>query len=390
MCLNAISSRDRKSRREYNLFFELYQKQPWLLRDDRKDGLELLLDDHCHDLDEQALVCDLLHRFKFLDSSQCEPYLKAMVNQIVTVWQLSETNTQIVAMTADTEGDSAQAILQTLKPMFQQRGWHAHTANKLEAARGRNFKNIARFPNVVLVNEFSGTGRTVLSRVRSLRNLLADAPNGFTIQVCLLASMEDALRSIRNEGVDAFASTTLQKGISQHYDGNDLATARDRMLRLESQLASQIDDTPLPSFGYGQAEAFSARTETRQIASFPYSGGHVWMEGNHARPYWGVSSPMSKRKLTDLQRFILRHLAQSEQGLSAYTLWSRFKLPADNVVEAMNPLVEQGLVRVDGARISLSEEGVGFINERRLGLCQREERPWRQCPPEFREAPIAL
>ena len=97
---------------------------------------------------------------------------------------------------------------------------------------------------------------------------------------------------------------------------------------------------------------------------------------------------MSKRKLTDLQRFILRHLAQSEQGLSAYTLWSRFKLPADNVVEAMNPLVEQGLVRVDGARISLSEEGVGFINERRLGLCQREERPWRQCPPEFREAPI--
>ena len=264
-----LVARPKIPRREYNLFFELYQKQPWLLRDDRKDGLELLLDDHCHDLDEQALVCDLLHRFKFLDSSQCEPYLKAMVDQIVTVWQLSETNTQIVAMTADTEGDSAQAILQTLKPMFQQRGWHAHTANKLEAARGRNFKNIARFPNVVLVNEFSGTGRTVLSRVRSLRNLLADAPNGFTIQVCLLASMEDALRSIRNEGVDAFASTTLQKGISQHYDGNDLATARDRMLRLESQLASQIDDTPLPSFGYGQAEALFSTYGNPPNSVFP-------------------------------------------------------------------------------------------------------------------------
>ena len=60
---------------------------------------------------------------------------------------------------------------------------------------------------------------------------------------------------------------------------------------------------------------------------------------------------MFAKTLTDLQRFILRQLALSERGLSAYTLWSRFKLPVDDVVKDVRPVIEKGIVRVDGEQL---------------------------------------
>jgi hypothetical protein len=92
---------------------------------------------------------------------------------------------------------------------------------------------------------------------------------------------------------------------------------------------------------------------------------------------------MIEKKLTDLQRFILRQLALSAEGLSAYTLWSRFKLSMDDVVTALRPIIDKGFVKIDGARISLSHEGIAFLHSKEFGLYQRGERPWRECPPEF-------
>jgi hypothetical protein len=272
-----LPARSKLLRREFNMFFELYTQKPWLTSERRKPGLESLLDDLCQDLDEQALVCELLYRFMFLDSNAREPHLTAMVNQIVNVWHLRDNSTQVVAVTIDDEGDSAQAILQELKPRFVGAGWpRVHTVNKLGKAR----KRIADLPDVVLVDEFSGTGNTIRSRVRQLRSDLSGS-KGVTIRVCLLAGMEDAIQAIRADGVQVFAPIVLQKGISRCYSGNELASARTRMRRLESDLAPQIDNEPLPSFGYGGAEALFSTDGNPPNSTFPI---FWWPRSNSGKP----------------------------------------------------------------------------------------------------------
>ena len=95
-------------RREHNAVFKLLLDNAWLLEQRRESGLNSLLHDLCETFDEQMLVCDLLQRFQFLDSTRWWPYLTDMVNQMANVWHLQQDNTQLVATTKDDEADSAR------------------------------------------------------------------------------------------------------------------------------------------------------------------------------------------------------------------------------------------------------------------------------------------
>jgi hypothetical protein len=213
-----------------------------------------------------------LHRFQFYDSTAREPHLAAMVDHIVKEWRLGEHNTQFVATTLNDEADSAQGILQELKPRFAHRGWQqVRTVNKLGGAS----KNIPPFSNVVLVDEFSGTGKTIKSRVTQLRSDVREALKvkgasaELTVRVCLLASMEEAIEAITAHGVQVFAPIVLKKGISGYYSGDALASARTQMERLESRLSPEIEGEPLPLFGYGRAEALFSTDENPPNSIFP-------------------------------------------------------------------------------------------------------------------------
>jgi hypothetical protein len=273
------------------MLFQLLLKQPWLQERWRKQGLDSLLHGLCRDLSEQVLVCDLLNRFKFLNSTDRSSYAIRMVKQIVDVWKLSESNTQLVATTMDDEADSSQALLQELKPRFIQYGWsHVQTVNTMRWA-GRK---ISAYPNVVLIDEFSGTGKTINSRIRhlgsELRSLTRETSPGqaFTIRVCLLASMADALRSIAETGVEVFTPIVLEKGISDYYDGENLASATTKMRRLESGLCAVVGDKPLPSFGYGGAEALFSTDANPPNSVFPV--------------FWWPRSADGKKRRTVLTR----------------------------------------------------------------------------------------
>ena len=149
----------------------------------------------------------------------------------------------------------------------------------------RGAQDMRRASQRGLVDEFAGTGKTMTSRVHWVRSAInvacqINAPSSpVSIRVCLLAGMEDAIRAIREIGVDVFSAITLRKGISQHFLDDDLYSARERMRAIEGRLSPQIDDEPLPTFGYGQAEALFRLTAIRRTACFRYSGGPIpWME----------------------------------------------------------------------------------------------------------------
>lgn len=224
---------------------------------DKGDGvLELM--EMCTSLEEQHLVCALLDRFAYLSDATFRDYLIQMANQITQVWGLDRDLTQIVAMTHDHRADSAQLILHSLKPLLAEAKW---TDVPLVNRCDRASRHIRERPFVVLIDEFAGTGLTVNGRLKTIERCYKEAQLPIReIRVCLLVCMEEAKSRIEKAGAIVHASLVQKKGISGHYIGTDLAKAKKYMFRLESLLKAHLNNVPLPSFGYGQAEALYGRS----------------------------------------------------------------------------------------------------------------------------------
>jgi hypothetical protein len=279
----------RLKKQEFTMLLKLFYVQPWLSTRE-ESVLELL--EHCHELDEQILICELLHRFQYLTSSESKIYLGKMVDHITGAWGLSPEETQVVATTPDEDPDSAQQILQMLKPEFAERMWHhAKLLNRI----GNSVKFIAERPNVVLVDEFVGTGKTMAKRIRDIRPSYDDhlrrlkAKRNYGIKVCVLGSMLDAHEVVTAAGVEMFSALWLKKGISGYLIGDELEVAKNRMLRLESELMPNVEGVELPSFGYGKAEAL-----------YSMEGGNT---PNSVFPiFWWPYLVSGRRRITILKR----------------------------------------------------------------------------------------
>ena len=81
--------------------------------------------------------------------------------------------------------------------------------------------------------------------------------------------MVDALTEVRGRGTDIFAAIELEKGISGYLTGSARDDAREEMLRLEARLHPTFNGRPLPSLGYGEAEALFSTDGNAPNSVFP-------------------------------------------------------------------------------------------------------------------------
>ena len=234
---------------------KLFYKQDWL--NDREEGFYQLINS-CENIDKQLLIFELLDRFCFLRIEVVIESLKKLINHIIYSIKIPLDKTQIVATTVDGDGDSAQLILQLLKPILAEVGWGAvMRVNKMGGA----VKNIKKYPNIVLVDEFVGTGITMAKRIRNLKHYCEQelkkpgGPQEYSIYVCVLASMVEAKQEIEGECGNMFSAMWFKKGISDYFEGKILEEQKTNMFELEKILVSDINDVGFPSFGYGKAEA---------------------------------------------------------------------------------------------------------------------------------------
>jgi len=248
---------NRLSKEEYNLIFGLLIEEAWLQKHCTRIS-ELMA--FCADRSETKLVCDLLKRFTFISLDKQAKCCDQIAKRIVEDWSLPQNETQIVAMTMDNDPDSAQLILQMLKTSFAMYGWgNVKMINRF----GKCIRDLPRYPKIILVDDFVGSGTTVLNRIRQLDNaydILTSqdkAPDAYEIRICVVACMEKARRLIESEGMVIHAELWLKKGITQHYEGRDLRKACKKMLRMEARLESNDNDPEFP-FGYKRTEALYA------------------------------------------------------------------------------------------------------------------------------------
>lgn len=238
----------------FNLIFPLTITQQWLT--EKSSELANLLTTECIDADEQHLILDLLDNFKYLSESEFQGSIETMVKAIVNEEAYTPDNTVIVATTMDSMADSAQLVLYSMKPLFQKYGWNSP---KLVNRADKIIRHFPERKNVIYVDEFVGSGQTMLGRIKNLKNQLkGENWTDYSIRVYSVAASTVGEKTLTEDGIEFFCNTIIPKGISEIFEktkGDKLV----RMARLEDILSDEYEGRPMPNLGFGKVEALYAR-----------------------------------------------------------------------------------------------------------------------------------
>ncbi|WP_051880741.1 phosphoribosyltransferase-like protein [Buttiauxella noackiae] len=248
------------NRNVFKIMFSLTSKQPWL--DGKEDILEHLLFEECQKDETRELLIDLIQRFEFLDNDRYLYLMRQIALEIVTEPNLYEQSTLITAMSIGNDADSGQAIIYSLKALLQEQQWINHKSINDAMQSLKTFKRNAPLRDIIIVDEFVGSGKTVIGRVRTIKEQFKDANiTDYTIRVKTLAATEKGISNITSEGIEISSQVVIKKGISDYYEKDVAQIKIDQMLELECLLSRSYNGRELPTLGYGEAEALYYRKD---------------------------------------------------------------------------------------------------------------------------------
>lgn len=245
------------ARKVSRLLFELYFSQPWM-RDREKQIKDIV--SRLNSDEEIEYFLSFAKRFTYVDSARIPLVIDQMAEIIANDTNFSPDETQIVATAYDSQPDSSQLILQQIKSRLPQHGW---SSAKLVNQTGKIFSNLKTHFQVILIDEFAGTGSTILNRIdyimKSAKNHLS-AGKELQIHVVLAFAMNRALKNIREKSINVSSTGVLDAAISEKALPEKLDREVYLMKTIESYLKHDIlgHKKPFPSFGYGGAEALYA------------------------------------------------------------------------------------------------------------------------------------
>lgn len=248
------------NKEKFRLIFELSKKQPWIA--EKYKELESLLWVECDNEDKRDLILELLYRFHYISASKFRTHMQSLSTKIVNDKRLSDSSTQLVAMAADSNSDSSQYLLYSLKPLMEKHGWRKYKQVNAYGSSYRTYKKNNKLKNIVLIDEFVGSGKTVLGRVKAVREVYEHAGvKDITILVKVIACTRQGLDAALKESIEIDAEILLEKGISDFYDPAVVTDKIKTMVSLESALLDVYENRYLPSLGYGGTECLYVRDD---------------------------------------------------------------------------------------------------------------------------------
>lgn len=267
---------------ERNIFkiaFELAREQPWIAK--KYDALEVLLFSDCRAEEHRDLVTNLIKRFIYLSNDKYMELIKELAEEIATDPTLNEKNTQIVASAAGSNSDSSQHVLYTLKPIFEELKWREHQVANTFTSAYRNYKKNSDYNQLILIDEFIGTGETMIGRIKEMSRTFDQAGvSDYEIKVKVLVATEIGVENLNTEGIDVSSRITLSKGISDYYSPETRSKKIDLMLNLEGLLKERFKDRELPTLGYGKTESLYCREDGNTPNSvFPVFWWPIYRDG---------------------------------------------------------------------------------------------------------------
>lgn len=236
-------------RKTFLLLTKLLREVPWLVRYD-----EALYDLFALAASEgnQTLLSQLLKRFVRANSEYVEVAANAIAAHVINDWHADPASTKIVATAESYESDGSHVMLAALKAAFAAyEGWQE---SNFVSAIGRAPRATHDGDLVILVDDFVGTGSTIVRRRNWLAQMLSQkGTKPSDIRAASVAAMEASKATVEG-ALRFFSPNWLKKGISDHFEGAALAEASANMLTMESKL----DGVDKYSFGWGRSEALFA------------------------------------------------------------------------------------------------------------------------------------
>ena len=246
---------------EFRTVLKLSKTQSWV--GEKNDEIcELLFNDGV-DSEQRSLLIDLISRFEYLNNDKYAECIVFLAEDIISDPNMKDSNTIVVAMAADSSPDSSQKVLYDLKPVFEKNEWRKYKKINLFGSIYKNYKTYpkpVKYKNIVLVDEFMGSGQTALGRVREVRRVFERAGiNDIRIKVKVLVATEQGLNYMSECGEEVSSVIVINKGISDHYTHEVGPLKIQKMLDLEGSLQDSFNDELLPHLGYGGTESLYCR-----------------------------------------------------------------------------------------------------------------------------------
>jgi hypothetical protein len=252
-------------REDFKKCYELILRQNWL--SEKKDKLSNLLAS-CTNEDQKNLIIALLEDFHYINHDILTKLLESAASYIVNDTGFEMEKTQIVGMANDSNPDSSQWILQLLRPFLSEKGWNnvKITTNFFQGVSKLNKEGLTQ---LVLVDEFIGSGQTVEARIN---HLTSSAKNKYEIKACFMAGMVGGINRVSKSFIDFKCFLPLKKGISDKYLSPEREKAIRHMSELENYLLQQINEKKLKNYhlGYNQAEALYSSYGNTPNSVFPF------------------------------------------------------------------------------------------------------------------------
>lgn len=229
--------------------------------------------------EQQDLIEHLIKNFTFINGGNLNESSKIISSHIELEWGLKPRNTFLVATCGDAKPDGSQSILQVLKNKFSIKWKESNFFNSLPI--GAN--EIPDNSNIVLVDDFIGTGDTILKKLEYINSTIKKRElQNVTIRIICLAAMEFSKEVLNELGVDYYSVYWLKKGINELIEETEREAASEAMIEFEKKLQEKYHGKKLPNFGYKGSEALYA-LEANNIPNnvFPifwwpfYKGGYT-------------------------------------------------------------------------------------------------------------------
>lgn len=252
------------SKKQLIAAMSLASKHRWLA--EKSTELVELLFEECSTEDERTLMHDLFDRFVFVTQSKMSDYVSLLAEEIVTTPFLAPEDTIIAAMAADASPDSSQFLAQFIKVKLQELGW-----SKVEIVNtfGSAFKTSKRSGfkrlNIVLVDEFIGSGKTAVSRNNEILKQFSGAGQGANIIIKSIFCSRVGINFLVKNRINFNYLVEIKRGITDYESSSQLAKRRLlEMKAIEESLSRETGSHKMSecTLGYGQTESLIAVEES--------------------------------------------------------------------------------------------------------------------------------
>jgi hypothetical protein len=253
------------NRKLFDKYFKILPKQNWLAE---KESELMEMVSSCKTVEQEDLIFSLLEDFQYVGDDILKRYIESIADYIINESGYDIEKTQIIGMSMDDNPDSSQWILHQLKPIMTKKGWN-NVKITTRFDKGIKLMNSEMLTQLILVDEFIGSGQSVEGRV----NLLNErAKHPYEIKACFIAGMEFGIERVAKDFSDFRCFIPLKKAISEKMTDAKRAEAVANMIALQSTLLSEINDKKIETFhfGYGGAEALYSSSGNTPNSVFPY------------------------------------------------------------------------------------------------------------------------